>query len=348
VVSKIPELLKAIMTHRRRFLFCALGGAGLAAIGWRRETFSAEPSPGDLLEVRRSSHAMGSQVHCTVYAATRAQGEEAIDAAFAAIDRVESVMSLYRPDSQLCQLNRSGTLSRPDPDLLDVLQLAAEISRRSDGAFDITVQPLWELHARHARLGSHPSPQEIKDACQYVNWQAVHIEEEGIWLEGGAQITLNGIAQGHAADAACRALRTHGILHAILDAGEIRPLGRHAERNHWQVGIQHPRQRGDLLGLARLDGRCMATSGDYETTFTRDHRSHHLFNPRTGHAALACASVSVMAPTAAQADALSTACFVLGIERGMELIRDTPQADALFVARDGQLTRSEHFPLQLS
>ena len=336
------------MTHRRRFLFCALGGAGLAAITWRRGTFSAEPSPGDLHEVSRSSRAMGSQVHCTVYAASRAQGEEAIDAAFAAIERVESVMSLYRSDSQLCRLNRSGTLSRPDPELLDVLQLAAEISRRSDGAFDISVQPLWELHARHARLGSQPSPQEIKAACQYVNWQAVHIEEEGIWLEGGAQITLNGIAQGHAADAACRALRAHGIRHAILDAGEICPLGKHVERDHWQVGIKHPRQPGGLLGLAQLDGRCMATSGDYETTFTGDHSSHHLFDPRTGRSALACASVSVMAPAAAQADALSTACFVLGLERGMELIRATPQADALFVARDGQLTRSENFPIQIS
>lgn len=258
------------MTSRRRFLYCALGGAGLAAIGWRRGTFSAEPSPGDLLEVSRRVRAMGSQVHCTVYAATRAQGEEAIDAAFTAIDRVESVMSLYRTDSQLCRLNRSGTLSQPDPELLDILQLAAELSRQSEGAFDITVQPLWELHARHARLGSHPSPQKIKTTCQYVNWQAVHIEEEGIWLEGGTQITLNGIAQGHAADAACRALRTHGIRHAILDAGEICPLGRHVERDHWQIGIKHPRQRGDLLGLEMHKYPTCSTTTATRATITWD------------------------------------------------------------------------------
>ena len=323
--------------NRRHFLYCTLGTAGLAglgAAGWKLR------GAANLKKVSRSSQALGTQVHLTVYAESRSQGERAIDAALAAIDRVEDVMSLYRDDSEIKRLNRVGALENPSPELLEVLQFANQLSKDSDGAFDVTVQPLWELYTKNAL----PSPTELAEAHKHVGWQKMAIESHGVLLSDGAQITLNGIAQGYAADAARAALADHGIEQAILDTGEVSSVGQHVEREHWTVGIKHPRESG-LLGTAQLDGRCLATSGDYESTFGGNHDSHHLFDPATGSSANACASVSVAAPTAMEADALSTACFVLGVERGMKFIESKAGIDALFVAKDGQITRSTNFPL---
>ncbi len=327
--------------NRRRFITCTLGTAGLGAVGWK-----ASHSSG-LTKVTRSSRALGSGVHITVHAASRNKGEKAIDAAFEAIEKVESVMSLYRCDSQLCELNRYGALQHPAPQLRKVLDLATALSRQSDGAFDVTVQPLWDLHSRHAQHGTRPSPAQIAEARKRVGWQKLHLEPAGIWLEGGAQITLNGIAQGHAADMARAALIEHGIEHAILDTGELCAVGRNIEREYWSAGIVNPHEQG-LVGAAKLDHRSLATSGDYHTVFDQGSRSHHLFDPSSGESAGHCSSVSVMAPTAIQADALSTACFVLGPDCGMELIAATADVDALFIARDGSITRTQGFPVELS
>lgn len=319
---------------RRRFITCTLGTAGLTALGWRATQLSS------LKKVTRTSRALGSQVHLTVYAKNRSGGEMAIDAALAAIDRVEDTMSLYRPASELNQLNRTGALEKPSNELLEVLQFATQLSKESNGSFDVTVQPLWELHAGKAL----PSSTELAEARKHIGWNKIAIEPHGILLQDGSTITLNGIAQGYAADAARAALAKHGIEHAIVDTGEISSIGNHAEREHWSVGIRHPREAG-MIGITQLNGRCLATSGDYETIFGGNHNLHHLFDPTTGRSANACASVSVVAPTAMKADAFSTTCFVLGIERGLKFIESKPGVDALFFTKDGKVIRSGNFPL---
>lgn len=328
--------------NRRRFITCSLGVAGLGVLGWKFENSSKIP----LKKVTRSSRALGTQVHITLHAETHSQGEDAIDAALAAIEHVESVMSLYRPDSQLSQLNHVGVLENPAAELIEVLRISTNLSCQTEGAFDITVQPLWELYSRHAHQGKLPSSIEIEIASEKIDWRKVIIEPFGIQLNDGAQITLNGIAQGFAADAARAALQAHGIEHAILDTGELSAFGENQQRDHWSVGIKHPRESG-FLGIAELNGRCLATSGDYETSFSRDLKAHHLFDPKTGACANACTSVSVVADTATQADSLSTACFVLGVKRGMELIENTAGVDALFMAGNGSITRSANFPIKL-
>jgi thiamine biosynthesis lipoprotein len=271
---------------------------------------------------------------------------EAIDAAFSELDLVEQLMSIYRDDSELSRLNRYGTLRSPHPYLVEVLRAAEAMSRRSNGAFDITVQPLWELFAEAKRLNTLPSPANIERTRQEVNWRRVQIGDDRIQLTGGARITLNGIAQGYATDRAAAVLRSAGVAHALVDAGEISALGDKPAGEPWTVGIQHPRREDAYISLTWLNGLCLATSGDYATTFSGDFRFNHLFDPKTGVSPTELASVSVAAKTATQADALSTAVFVLGAERGMELIGATPAADALFVLKDGRTRATRDFPLQ--
>ena len=120
--------------------------------------------------------------------------------------------------------------------------------------------------------------------------------------------------------------------------------GRNLEGAVWKIGIQHPREREAFATLASLDNRCLATSGDYETTFSADFSRHHIFDPHTGESPGELASVSVLAPTAMSADALSTTLFVLGLQRGMESLREYPGTDALMILKDGRRFATRGFP----
>lgn len=334
--------------RRRKFLSYCLGASALGAAGvslgnraWAQRLRAA-----GLRKITRSGRALGTEVLITVFHPDQASADQAIARAFAAIDQVEQGMSLYRADSEICRLNRLGSLNQPDPALLHVLERAKALSAETDGAFDVTVQPLWQVYAEALQHGALPSTSELAAAQQLVDWQQISLSPERIRLgRPGMAITLNGIAQGLAADVAAQALREHGVEHALIDSGEIGTVGSHAEKDHWSIGLKDPRDPAGLLGVAALEGRCLATSGDYETRFSDDFSAHHLLDPRTGRSPGDLASVSVVAPTALEADALSTAVFVLGLARGRDFVERLPNVEALFVDKHQTLHRSTGFPL---
>jgi FAD:protein FMN transferase len=345
------------ISTRRHFL-CSVAGAG-AAIGLggprlpnRARAIAGEAHQGSfaqdatrLRRTKRESRAFGTLVSIEAWHADEHTAEAAVDAAFGELELVEQLMSIYRPDSQLSQLNRHGVLRKPHPYLVEVLRVSEAMSRRSAGAFDITVQPLWTLFAEAKKAGSLPTAASIERAQKAVGWRQVAVAADRIQLRGKeTQITLNGIAQGFAADRAARALKRHGVAHALIDAGEIGTIGGRTEDDPWSVGIQHPRHADAYLSLAQLNGRCLATSGDYATAFSDDFRSNHLFDPRTGRSPNIFASVSVAATIAVTADALSTAVFVLGVEKGVALVESTAGADALLMLKDGRTLATRGFP----
>jgi thiamine biosynthesis lipoprotein len=294
----------------------------------------------------RSSAALGSRVSITALHQDRAIADRALAAAFDELARIEQVMSLYRSDSQLCQLNCDGVLFDPDPYLVEILRDAVSVARKSDGAFDPTVQPLWTAYANAKQNRRLPADAEVADALQRVDWRQIQISDREIrFARPGMAITLNGIAQGFATDRAMAVLKKHGIAHALVDAGEVASLGRKASGEAWQVGIQHPREKDAYIGVASLQGRCMSTSGDYQTAFTADLATNHIVDPATGRSPGEFASVSVVAPTATQADVLSTAIFVLGPDRGLKLALAEGNVDALFVMKDGRTLTTSGFPL---
>jgi len=340
-------------------LMASAGFAALTTVGGiryfsRRAEFSqqgkdqlhyeVEPTSAGALLVRRKSIALGAPVTLTAIHAQLDVAVEAIDAAFAELERIESVMSIYRPESQLSRLNATGRLEQPDASLVEVLRYAAEVSRASSGAFDVTVQPLWQVYAEAQRSGRLPSDKQIAAALSKVDWTQIKITEHAIGLSSGAAVTLNGIAQGYAADRALNVIRAAGIEHALIDTSEFAPLGQNRRGERWSVGIQHPRKADALSAVAQLDGRCLATSGDYATTFSADRRYNHLFDPKTGKSPSGLMSVSIVAPTAIEADALSTACFVLGIDEAKRLIESRSGCDALFIPSDGSHVSTRDFP----
>ena len=273
----------------------------------------------------------------------------AIEAGFDAIERVEQALSLYREDSDLSRLNREGVIKAPHPDLVTVLQHAAHTSQLTQGAFDVTVQPLWRLFSMARSDRRMPSEEEVTLARTSVDWTAVEIDPSQVRLrKPGMAITLNGIAQGFAVDRVMQVLRAHGIEHALVDTGEFGAIDGNSNSQPWSVGIQHPRDAVALASRIALKNRCLATSGDYATSFSTDRRHHHIFDPHTGYSPSEIASASVLAATAIQADALSTALLVLGLERGMELIEGIADVDAFLIDKQGRTFASSNFPSPLS
>ncbi len=318
--------------NRRRFITLAVGAGGfLGLAGIPRER---------LVRVERKAWALGTEISLVVYNEDGAVAERALSAAFKALDEVENVLSLFRPQSQISCLNRDGVLDRPHPDLVHVMREAIAWSRLTDGAFAPTVQPLWKLHAQ----GGVPNPGPLQATRQLVDWRKVAVDARRVRLGPGQEVTLNGIAQGFAADRVRDVLKAHGIRYALANSGEFGAIHQKPEGESWRIGIQHPRIPEAHVALAELDNCFLATSGDYETKFSEDFSAHHIFDPATGRSPTVLSSVSVVAPTGLEADALSTAIFVLGPDKGLELASSRSGVEALMVLKNGDLVSTPNFP----
>jgi FAD:protein FMN transferase len=313
---------------RQQFLRAALGLGAAALLG------GAAAMPSTLLWRRRTLLGFGTTL--TLQAAHEDEGtlERALEAAVAALRRIEAQMSLFDADSALSRLNRDAVLWSPPAELLEVLQIAQAVSAASDGAFDVTVQPLWQVFAAAQRAGGLPDAGQVAAARARVGWRGLDVTREAVRLRPGMAVTLNGIAQGYAADRVRRVLQAHGIRDALVDAGEFAPLGENANARPWSLGIANPRDEKALLARLVSDGRCIATSADDATSFSADHRHHHIFDPRTGYSPTALAAVTVAAESGAIADALTKVMFVAGPGRAFDLARAW-NVDVLWVDKAG-------------
>jgi len=322
---------------RRQWLRCSLGaGAALAGLG----AAPGHAAPAALAWRERALLGFGTTLWLRAAHPETSTVERALDDAVLAIRHVEAQMSLFDPASAVSRLNRDGALQDPDADLLRVLQLAHQVASRSAGAFDITVQPLWLAWDEARRLGRTPTRQALAQARARVGWRGVEADASRILLRRpGMAITLNGIAQGYAADLARGRLAAHGIEHALLDTGEWAPLGQAPGGLPWTLAVADPRGRaGDALrAMAALQagGRSVATSSDAHSAFTADLRHHHIFDPRSGASPTGLASVTVLAPSCALADALTKVMFMGDIARALTLAADW-RVDVLAIDKAGR------------
>jgi thiamine biosynthesis lipoprotein len=220
------------------------------------------------------------------------------------IRRLEGIFTLYRPDSALVRLNRDGRLDAPPFELLDCLSLAGAVCAASGGRFDPTVQPLWQAEAQALARGTPLSKAERAAAGAAVGWDGVRLGSDAITLRRGAALTLNGIAQGYVADRIAALLAGHGLTRALIDTGEMVAL----PEGHWPVRLPDR----DMT----LRARALATSAPLGMTFGGDGVTSHIIDPATARPVRPVwAHVSVSAPRAAVADALSTAAC-LTADRG--------------------------------
>lgn len=273
-----------------------------------------------------------------------AQSGEAASRAFREAARIESLMSEWKPDSPLSAVNAAAGrgLVRVPAELREILQRGIEYGRDSAGAFDITwlgMGNLWQLDADFAP----PSPEAILQARSRVDYRKLRIEGNAAGLpEEGMAIGLGAIAKGYAVDRAASLLRESGVVDFLINAGgDVLASG---ERNGapWNIGIRHPRGASDrLIAILGVSGAAVATSGDYERFRIVDGiRYHHIIDPRTGLPARGCQSVTVVAPTSEEADALATAIFVLGPENGLALAESRQGVECLLVDAQGKIRQT--------
>ncbi|WP_448190677.1 FAD:protein FMN transferase [Azospirillum sp. sgz301742] len=294
--------------------------------------------------VRWRGQALGAEASITLHHPDRAEAEALITACVDEVARLERVFSLYRRDSALSRLNRAGRLSAPPAELVALLDEARRVHDLSGGAFDVTVQPLWELFAHHfAKPDADPdgpAPDAVAAARALVDGRGVRTGADGIAFDRpGMAVTLNGIAQGFITDRVADRLSAAGIRNVLLDLGETRALGPRGDGLPWRVGIGDPNRPEGLLRTLEMSGRAVASSGGYGTVFDRLGRFHHLFDPATGLPARRWAGVSVLADTATAADALSTALCVAEPAHAADILRDGGGREAWLVAADGHVTQ---------
>lgn len=341
--------------RRRRFMAASVGfGTAALAAGWKIIDNHALPGtvlrggPGAAGErlYRGFDIAFGTTVSVQLVHDDERQANLAIEDAFAETKKVDALMSIHREGSQVHALNASGGVDRPHPYLLAVLKAARELSVLTDGAFDVTVQPLWRTYEQAETEGGLPSDAGIDHARALVGWQRMAFDGQRVQLlQPGMAITLNGIAQGFATDLALARVRERGIRHALLDTGEYGAIGSRDRSRPWLLAVQEPRKREPMQQAFRMDGRCVATSGDYEMHFSADYAQHHIFDPHTGKSPPELASVTVLAPTGMLADGLSTALMVMGKAKAMKLVASLENVDAMLIDKAGARWQSTGFPL---
>lgn len=332
------QALPPLNQSRRQYLRLAMGLGGLA-VAFPSNTKNTKPNS-DLRWRERAMVGLGTTLSLRAGHASAERADAGLDAAVNAIRHVERHMSLFNSESSLCHLNREGVLNQPDPDLVKILTLAKQVSERSQGSFDITVQPLWDAWQNAKQLNRLPTTSELKLARSKIGWRHLEITNERIrFLQTGMALTLNGIAQGFANDLAREALQQHGIEHALIDTGEWNTLGQSDDSKPWLLGIENPRLADAIVAKIVSDGRAIATSSDAHCSFSKDLKHHHIFNPKTGYSPSNTASVTVLAPTCSLADALTKVIFMAEPDEAVLLAKKW-QVDAIVVDKAGRIRTS--------
>jgi len=278
---------------------------------------------------KKSTVLMDTIVSITVVSSSRDKAEKAIDEAFRELKRLEEIMNFYSEESEVSKINRNAGI-RPvkvSMDMIDIIEKAIYVSRLTEGAFDITTGPLtrvWDFHSKTV-----PQPTELRKILSLINYRDIIVDKKNstIFLrKKGMLIDLGGIAKGYGADRAMEVLKKNGINSCLVAiAGDIRVSGKKPDGSPWMIGIRNPRpQKGsdDIFTSLPLTDAAISTSGDYERFFIKDgKRYHHIINPFTGYPSESTGGVSVITEEGYLSDGLATAVFILGPERGMELLK---------------------------
>jgi thiamine biosynthesis lipoprotein len=241
--------------------------------------------------------------------------------------------------------NEQGHIENPSDEMVKNINAALYYGNISNGSFDITVQPILDLYTySFQELRRPPTSEEIDSALILVDYNDIFIKKNLIlFRKEGMKITLGGITKGYAIDKAIEVLEDRGIEHALVNAGgDMRVIGSKPD-GKWKIALQNPRDEKDFITIIDLDNVAVATSGDYERYFNENKSFHHIVDPRTGYSATSLMSVTIIASKAMDADAIATSVFVLGKEKGLELIESLNDVEGLVITEEKEIVKSSDF-----
>jgi thiamine biosynthesis lipoprotein len=329
-----------ITLSRRRFITLAAAAAGLPML---LKAGSAQTKL-----VHWDGIALGAPASIQLFHSDAAQARSAIAACLDELKRLEAIFSLYHADSAISSLNREGVLENAPADFIALLSRALVLAEISEGVYDPTVQPVWQLYFRHFTAAkpdpAGPPPQEIAAALAKVDWRAVEVDAKRrriAFAHSGMALTLNGGAQGYITDRVTDVLRAHGFDRMLVDMGEPRALSAKPDGSAWRIGIANPADTSRIVTTLELVDQCVATSGGYGTLFDEAGRFTHLIDTRNGRTAPALLGVSVLADSGTIADGLAAAMLMAPIERRQAILKAAGGQRAIYVTPEGVVSTVE-------
>jgi thiamine biosynthesis lipoprotein len=290
---------------------------------------------------KQSRLMMGTIIEISLQHADQELCRRAMNRAFAEMSRIESIMSLYKPDSELSRINQLANKEplKISPEMTELLRISHKVWRLTSGGFDPTASPIIKLWGFYKNQGHMPGENKIREKLKLVGFQNVLFDKsknEVRFLLPGVKLDFNAIAKGYAVDQAVKILKTIGIQCALINAGgDIYVLGGKKPQGYWTIGIRHPVKKDKIFASIELNNRAIVTSGNYEKFFTINGKQYcHIINPHTGYPVQDILSVTVLAPQVALADALATGIFVLGQDKGLALLNSSKDINGIIITLD--------------
>ncbi len=331
------------MFDRRAFLKLA----GMSSLAIAGSSFTAPLASarfdGTLVKTSRTRMMMGTFVNITVFDTSQTRGEEAVERAFDLIAGKEAVLTRFSDSSPVGALNKEGKLSELEPDVARMFHLSQHYYDLSRGAFDITVKPIIDVvRDSFTRYDRPPTETAIVEALRSVGMERLHLNDSSVSFGHERMgITLDGIAKGYIADLAAEFLRKQGIENILVNAGgDIRAIGGRENDEPWRIAVRDPDKQEGYACVVLVRDAAVATSGNYEVFFDKEKTFHHIVDPSTGHSPQADQSVTTFAGTATEADALSTAVFVMKPEQGIAFYDALPNVEGYIITREGRKVHS--------
>jgi thiamine biosynthesis lipoprotein len=264
--------------------------------------------------------------------------------AFQEIERLTRSMNRFDGTTAVAQLNTEGFLKDTPPEVFEVIAGALDYYRLTQQAFDISVKPVVDLFRKNFAQGNSRPPGgiELRRALDRVGSDMIELKGRSVrFKKPGMGITLDGIAKGYIVDRASEILTKNQIKNYLINAGgDIRAVGSRRDNKAWSVAIQDPKKEKQYPDVIRLTDSAIATSGNYEVYFDREKMFHHIVDPRTGLSPRLSSSVSVIARTVMDADALSTSAFVMKPTNANRFINSLQGCECLVIAKGGRTFKS--------
>lgn len=326
-----------------RRLLCALCAFALLLAGTRARAEEIVLTEGSD-RWSAQTFAMDTLIQATIYAPELTR-EEVLEV-MGNLSRLERLLSVTEPNSEISALNRAeGEAVQLSEETLLLLQTAAEVSKETGGAFDVTAYPLvkaWGFTQVEYRV---PDGEELRGLLEQVGYERLVFSEGAVRAEGQTQVDLGGIAKGYAGDVLTRALRERGVKSALLSlGGNIAVIGGKPDGSAWKIGVRDPQNTEENLGYVEVKDANVVTSGGYERYFEDEDGNlwHHIIDPATGYPARSgLLSATVIGENGAVCDALSTALFVMGPEKAADYLAGRTDVEAILVCEDGRLLLTE-------
>ncbi len=292
---------------------------------------------------------MGSRFDITVVANNQTEANQHINLAISEIKRIEKIISSWDKNSETSEINRKAGIKpiKVSKELFFLIERSIQISKLTDGAFDISYASMDKIWKFDGSMKKMPSPEKIKQSVSTVGYQNIILNKskQTVFLKlKGMKIGFGGIGKGYAADKAKQLLIKKGVKAGIINAsGDMNTWGKQPSGKEWQIAITNPMNKHKAFAMLPISNKAVVTSGNYEKFVIFDGKRYtHIIDPRTGYPASGIISVSVFSKSAALADALATSIFVMGIEVGLNRVNQLPKIECIIIDDNGGVHTSKN------